>query len=101
MFDEVVDFDAITRDPSSPTRLSSAVDVGDHLHPGVQGYQIMADAIDLALFGGTTEPYCGDGNVDTGETCDDGNGTIPMPVSTSVCPHPVATDFPVRRGGVR
>jgi lysophospholipase L1-like esterase len=48
--DGVIDFDAITRDPSSPTRLSSAVDGGDHLHPSAEGYRIMADAIDLGLF---------------------------------------------------
>ena len=48
--DGVIDFDAITRDPSAPTRLSSAVDGGDHLHPSAAGYRIMADAIDLRLF---------------------------------------------------
>lgn len=49
-FDAVIDFDAITRDPASPSKLSAAVDGGDHLHPSAAGYQIMADAIDLALF---------------------------------------------------
>ncbi len=48
--DGVIDFDAIARDPSAPTRLSSAVDGGDHLHPSAAGYRIMADAIDLGLF---------------------------------------------------
>lgn len=49
-FDAVIDFDAITRDPDRPSRLSPAVDGGDHLHPSVAGYRIMADAVDLALF---------------------------------------------------
>jgi len=49
-FDGVIDFDAITRDPENPSRLSSAVDGGDHLHPSSDGYRLMADAIDLSLF---------------------------------------------------
>jgi lysophospholipase L1-like esterase len=49
-FDAVIDFDAITRDPDRPSRLSKAVDGGDHLHPSADGYRIMADAIDLELF---------------------------------------------------
>jgi len=49
-FDGVIDLDAIARDPSVPTRLSPAVDGGDHLHPSAAGYKIMADAIDLSLF---------------------------------------------------
>jgi lysophospholipase L1-like esterase len=49
-FDAVIDFDAATRDPERPSRLSAAVDGGDHLHPSAAGYRIMADAIDLGLF---------------------------------------------------
>jgi lysophospholipase L1-like esterase len=49
-FDAVIDFDAATRDPDRPTRLSPAVDGGDHLHPSPAGYRIMAEAIDLGLF---------------------------------------------------
>ena len=49
-FDGVIDFDAATRDPARHSRLSSRVDGGDHLHPSADGYRIMADAIDLALF---------------------------------------------------
>ena len=49
-FDGVIDFDAVTRDPGRPSRLSPAVDGGDHLHPSPAGYRIMADAVDLALF---------------------------------------------------
>jgi lysophospholipase L1-like esterase len=48
--DGVIDFDAITRDPAQPSRLSAAVDGGDHLHPSAAGYRIMAEAIDLGLF---------------------------------------------------
>jgi lysophospholipase L1-like esterase len=49
-FDGVIDFDAATRDPARPSRLSPAVDAGDHLHPSTAGYKIMAEAIELALF---------------------------------------------------
>ena len=50
MFDGVIDFDAVTRDPAQLTRFLPAYDSGDHLHPGDAGYRAMADAIDLALF---------------------------------------------------
>ncbi len=50
-FDAVVDFDAAIRDPQNPSRLSTAADSGDHLHPGPEGYKLMAAAIDLELFG--------------------------------------------------
>jgi lysophospholipase L1-like esterase len=49
-FDGVIDFDAVTRDPANPSRLAAAADSGDHLHPGVHGYEMMARAIDLKLF---------------------------------------------------
>jgi lysophospholipase L1-like esterase len=49
-FDGVVDFDRATRDPAHPARLSAAVDGGDHLHPSAAGYEVMANAVDLALF---------------------------------------------------
>jgi lysophospholipase L1-like esterase len=50
-FDAVIDFDAATRDPQRPSRLSDAVDGGDHLHPGLEGYRIMAESVDLRSFG--------------------------------------------------
>jgi lysophospholipase L1-like esterase len=50
-FDAVIDFDAALRDPNNPTHLLPAADSGDHLHPADAGYKMMADAIDLALFG--------------------------------------------------
>ncbi len=49
-FDAVIDFDAATRDPRKPSRLSQAVDGGDHLHPGPEGYRILAATVDLKLF---------------------------------------------------
>ncbi|MFD4836944.1 SGNH/GDSL hydrolase family protein [Achromobacter sp. NPDC058515] len=52
VFDAVVDFEAVLRDPSHPARLLPAYDSGDHLHPGDAGYQAMAQALDMAtLFG--------------------------------------------------
>ncbi len=50
-FDAVIDFDAATRDPRKPARLSAVADGGDHLHPGPVGYKIMAGVVDLKLFG--------------------------------------------------
>ncbi|MDY0748303.1 SGNH/GDSL hydrolase family protein [Paucibacter sp. R3-3] len=56
VFDGVVDFDRLLRDPADPARLDPALDAGDHLHPGDAGYKRMADAIDLrVLLGATTE----------------------------------------------
>jgi lysophospholipase L1-like esterase len=50
IFDGVIDFDKVTRDPAQPTRLLPAFDSGDHLHPNDAGYKAMGDAIDLKLF---------------------------------------------------
>jgi lysophospholipase L1-like esterase len=49
-FDGVIDFEAVTRDPSQPDRFLPAFDSGDHLHPSDAGYKAMGEAIDLALF---------------------------------------------------
>jgi lysophospholipase L1-like esterase len=49
-FDAVIDFDAATRNARNPSRLSDAVDGGDHLHPGPEGYKMIAGAVDLHLF---------------------------------------------------
>jgi lysophospholipase L1-like esterase len=50
-FDAVIDLDPVVADPSNPTNLLAAYDSGDHLHPNPAGYQAMAAAIDLSLFG--------------------------------------------------
>lgn len=50
VFDGVIDFDKITRDPANPTHFNPAYDSGDHLHPSDAGYKAMGDGIDLALF---------------------------------------------------
>lgn len=49
-FDGVIDFEAAVRDPEHPTRILTAFDSGDHLHPNDAGYQAMADSVPLALF---------------------------------------------------
>jgi lysophospholipase L1-like esterase len=49
-FDAVIDFDALTRDPSNPKRLRSEFDAGDHVHPNDAGNQAMADVINLSTF---------------------------------------------------
>jgi lysophospholipase L1-like esterase len=51
-YDGVVDFEAATRDPDNPKRFLPGFDPGDHLHPNDAGYQAMANAVDLSLFGG-------------------------------------------------
>ncbi|WJK35783.1 SGNH/GDSL hydrolase family protein [Solwaraspora sp. WMMA2065] len=46
-FDGVIDFAAALADPADPTRLATAYDSGDHLHPNDAGCAAMADAVDL------------------------------------------------------
>ncbi|MBM7489169.1 lysophospholipase L1-like esterase [Micromonospora luteifusca] len=48
VFDAVVDFDKITRNPYDPQALLPLFDGGDHLHPNDNGMQAMANAVDLA-----------------------------------------------------
>ena len=50
MFDAVIDFDAVMRDPSDPAHIRPAFDSGDDLHPNDAGYAAMGNSIDLALF---------------------------------------------------
>jgi len=52
VFDAVIDFDRLMRDPAHPDRLSPAYDSGDHLHPSEAGYKTMGEAVPLSLFGG-------------------------------------------------
>lgn len=47
VFDAVIDFDAVLRDPAHPARLASRFDSGDRLHPGDEGNRAMAEAVDL------------------------------------------------------
>jgi lysophospholipase L1-like esterase len=47
VFDAVIDFDAVLRDPAHPARLASRFDSGDRLHPGDEGNRAMAGAVDL------------------------------------------------------
>lgn len=49
-FDAVIDFDALTRDPVRPDWLAAAFDSGDGLHPSMDGYRMMGDAVPLDLF---------------------------------------------------
>jgi len=48
--DGVIDFDAAVRDPRKPTQIKEGLHMGDHLHGSDAGYDVMAAAIDLALF---------------------------------------------------
>ncbi|MCR8851129.1 GDSL-type esterase/lipase family protein [Rossellomorea sp. SC111] len=49
-FDGVIDFDKALRDPDEPEHYLKKYDSGDHLHPNDEGYQRMADTVDLSLF---------------------------------------------------
>jgi lysophospholipase L1-like esterase len=47
VFDGVIDFDRVVRDPADPAVLAPRYDSGDHLHPSDAGYRAMGNAIDL------------------------------------------------------
>ncbi|BCU77587.1 SGNH hydrolase [Luteolibacter sp. LG18] len=49
VFDGVIDFDAVVRDPANPDKLLPAYS-SDGLHPNPAGYQAMAAAVDLKQF---------------------------------------------------
>jgi lysophospholipase L1-like esterase len=49
VFDGVLDFDAVLRDPEHPSRMLPVYDSGDHLHPGYAGLAALAEAVDLGL----------------------------------------------------
>ncbi len=58
--DGVIDQAAAVSNPSDPTMYLPAYDSGDHLHPNDAGYQAIANAVNLNLFGGGAEaPYGG------------------------------------------
>ncbi|KAB8237503.1 SGNH/GDSL hydrolase family protein [Aspergillus alliaceus] len=50
LFDAVLDFDRVLRDPEAPSRLKSEYNSGDYLHPNAAGYQALADYFPLGLF---------------------------------------------------
>ncbi|MFF9778045.1 SGNH/GDSL hydrolase family protein [Streptomyces sp. NPDC013978] len=49
VFDGVLDFDEVLRDPARPARLLPAYDTGDHLHPNEAGLAALAGSVDLGL----------------------------------------------------
>jgi lysophospholipase L1-like esterase len=48
-YDAVIDFDRVMRDPADTTRMKSALK-NDWLHPNTEGYKVMGESVDLALF---------------------------------------------------
>ncbi|MGQ4515676.1 GDSL-type esterase/lipase family protein [Streptomyces sp. DW26H14] len=56
VFDAVVDFDRVLRDPYAPDRLSPTYDSGDGLHPSDAGYRAMGTAVDLRTLLGAHTP---------------------------------------------
>jgi lysophospholipase L1-like esterase len=55
VFDGVIDFDRVMRDPRYPIQMREEYNSGDFVHPNDRGYKAMADSIDLGLFTGNTE----------------------------------------------
>ena len=50
LFDAVIDFDAIVRDPKIPSQLNPNFNSGDFLHPNDAGYSAIAKAFPLSIF---------------------------------------------------
>ncbi|MQY11174.1 hypothetical protein SRB5_12880 [Streptomyces sp. RB5] len=50
VFDAVLDFDEVTRDPANPRQLLPGYDIGDHLHMIPAGYRAVADSVPARLF---------------------------------------------------
>lgn len=49
VFDGVLDFDGVVRDPARPERMRARYDSGDHLHPGDAGLAALAESVDLTM----------------------------------------------------
>lgn len=60
-FDAVIDLAKAICDPADTLKLLPSADTGDHLHPNETGHRMMAEAVDLTLFGAdsTTSIYEG------------------------------------------
>ena len=50
MFDAVIDFDKVVRDPNNLEQLNPIYNSGDYLHPTQLGYEVMARAFPLDIF---------------------------------------------------
>lgn len=50
VFDAVLDFDHVLRDPKEPSQLAPQYDLGDHLHPNVKGYHALVEYFPLEIF---------------------------------------------------
>ncbi|MGB3438993.1 MAG: SGNH/GDSL hydrolase family protein [Actinophytocola sp.] len=50
VFDTVIDFDKVARDPATPRQLLTAYDTGDHLHFNPAGYRALANEVPTRLF---------------------------------------------------
>lgn len=50
-FDAVVDFDTAVQDPARPERIRPGAHREDGYHPNDEGHRLMAEAVDLSLFG--------------------------------------------------
>ncbi|MEU6254752.1 SGNH/GDSL hydrolase family protein [Streptomyces sp. NPDC047043] len=81
VFDGVLDFDAVLRDPAHPARILPAYDSGDHLHPGDAGLAALAESVDLTLLQG---PGAGpDGSYTSRSTTTGAWSDAPLPLRSS------------------
>ena len=53
VFDGVIDFDAVVRDPANPDHILPEYDFGDRLHPNDAGHRKMGESIDLSRVAGS------------------------------------------------
>jgi lysophospholipase L1-like esterase len=50
LFDKILDFDVVVRDPTNPDLIRPAFNCGDGIHPSPAGYYAMGHSVDLRLF---------------------------------------------------
>lgn len=50
VFDAIIDFDAVLRDPEDSSVLAREYDSGDHLHPNESAFQALANSFPLEVF---------------------------------------------------
>jgi lysophospholipase L1-like esterase len=55
-YDGVFDFEAAVRDPAHPTKMLQKFAAADNLHPNDAGYEALANAVDLSVFGSSPRP---------------------------------------------
>ncbi|RPA79865.1 SGNH hydrolase [Ascobolus immersus RN42] len=96
IFDAVIDFDKIVRDPSNASKLARAYDgSGDGLHPNVAGFQAIADAFPLNIFNVTPgTPTTSTSTTATGSTTTSTTTFVPTSTVSTPTSSPTPTVSP-------